>query len=114
MLINPIFPKKKSSDHSIRRSATVNFVSGAMAASVATAVTNPFDAIKTRIQLLPNQYRNIFHAGRRMIQHDGFRSLFDGLALRMTRKALSSALAWTLYEEVIRRVEIMPFSWFRS
>lgn len=32
--------------------------------------------------------------------------MFDGLALRMARKALSSALAWTVYEEVIRRAEI--------
>jgi solute carrier family 25, member 38 len=31
--------------------------------------------------------------------------LFDGLALRMGRKALSSALAWTVYEELIGRAE---------
>jgi len=31
--------------------------------------------------------------------------LFDGLALRMARKGMSSALAWTVYEELVRRAE---------
>jgi len=37
---------------------------------------------------------------------EGVRSLFDGLGLRMGRKAISSALAWTVYEELIRRAEV--------
>jgi len=37
---------------------------------------------------------------------DGVKSLFHGLGLRMSRKAISSALAWTLYEELIRRAEL--------
>lgn len=87
-------------------SASINFGSGILAAGLATAFTNPFDAIKTRIQLQPQKYLNLFHAGRKMVREDGFRSLFDGLGLRMGRKALSSALAWTLYEELIRRAEL--------
>ncbi len=87
------------------QSATINFLSGAFAASLATALTNPFDAIKTRIQLLPDQYSNMYRAATLMVKNDGVRALFDGLALRMARKAMSSALAWTVYEEVIRRVE---------
>jgi solute carrier family 25, member 38 len=87
-------------------SASINFGSGVIAAGAATAITNPFDSIKTRIQLKPKEYRNIIQAGRRMIREDGVKSLFDGLALRMSRKAMSSALAWTLYEELIRRAEL--------
>lgn len=83
----------------------VNFVSGATAASVATALTNPPDAVKTRLQLQPGKYRNTMQAARLMIKEDGVRSLFDGLGLRMARKALSSALAWTVYEEVIRQAQ---------
>jgi solute carrier family 25 protein 38 len=41
-----------------------------------------------------------------MVREGGLRSMFDGLALRMGRKAMSSALAWTVYEELIRRAEI--------
>jgi len=87
-------------------SASINFGSGMLAAGLATAITNPFDAIKTRIQLRPKEYHNMVHAGRKMIHDDGFKSLFDGLGIRMGRKAVSSALAWTLYEELIRRAEL--------
>lgn len=47
----------------------------------------------------------MFRAVKVMIAEDGFRSLFGGLALRMGRKAVSSALAWTVYEELILRAE---------
>jgi solute carrier family 25 protein 38 len=86
-------------------SAYVNFGSGVLASGLATALTNPFDVIKTRIQLRPKEYPNMLYAVRKMVRVDGVKSLFDGLALRMSRKALSSALAWTLYEELIRRAE---------
>lgn len=86
--------------------ATINFSSGVIAGAACSAVSNPFDAVKTRIQLQPGVYRNMFHAARRMVAQEGARSLLDGLALRMGRKALSSALAWTVYEELVRRAEV--------
>ncbi|KAK2609051.1 hypothetical protein QQS21_002421 [Conoideocrella luteorostrata] len=82
----------------------VNFTSGILAGATCSAVSNPFDAVKTRIQLQPRRYRNMWQAGYTMVVEDGFRSLWDGMALRMSRKALSSALAWTIYEELIRRL----------
>ncbi|KAL9614836.1 MAG: hypothetical protein Q9167_000669 [Letrouitia subvulpina] len=82
-----------------------NFLSGVLAAGLATAITNPFDVVKTRLQLMPGKYGNMVKASQQLIKEDGFRSLFDGLGLRMSRKAISSALAWTLYEELIRRAE---------
>lgn len=85
--------------------AGVNFASGALAAGLATAATNPFDAIKTRLQLMPARYGNTVRAARTMLREEGARSMFDGLGLRMARKALSSALAWTVYEELVRRAE---------
>lgn len=95
-------------ESSMKRSTSlsINFLSGVLAAGFATAITNPFDVVKTRLQLMPGKYSNMITAGRRMIKEDGARSLFDGLGLRMGRKALSSALAWTLYEELIRRAEM--------
>lgn len=86
--------------------ARVNFLAGCVAAATATAVTNPFDAIKTRIQLMPDKYRNMSHALKVMVKEDGMRSLLDGLGLRMARKAMSSALAWTIYEDLVRRAEV--------
>ena len=71
----------------------------------ATSITNPFDAVKTRVQLMPQKYRNTLTATRLMLKQDGVKAFFDGLGLRMSRKALSSALAWTVYEELIGRAE---------
>lgn len=87
-------------------SASINFISGTVAAGAATAVTNPFDAIKTRLQLQPDKYGNMLKAARMMLAREGWRSMFDGLALRMGRKGMSSALAWTVYEELVHRAEI--------
>ena len=89
----------------VASSVSINFGSGVLAAALATAVTNPFDAVKTRLQLMPGKYANMVRASRRMVKEEGLRSLFDGLALRAARKALSSALAWTVYEELLRRAE---------
>ncbi|KAJ6786886.1 hypothetical protein PWT90_00027 [Aphanocladium album] len=83
--------------------SSINFGSAILAGAACSAVSNPFDAVKTRIQLQPQRYRNMWQAWYKMIAEDGFRSLWSGLGLRMGRKALSSALAWTLYEELIRR-----------
>ena len=87
------------------KSMPINFISGILAAALATALTNPFDAVKTRLQIMPGRYRNMVIAGTRMVQEEGWRSLSDGLGLRMARKALSSALAWTVYEELVRGAE---------
>ncbi|KAI1935649.1 hypothetical protein LOZ66_005189 [Ophidiomyces ophidiicola] len=85
--------------------ASINFFSGALAAGLATTITNPFDVVKTRVQLMPSKYRNMVRATKLMLREDGMRSLFGGLGLRMGRKALSSALAWTVYEELIMWAE---------
>ncbi|TLD14981.1 hypothetical protein PspLS_10874 [Pyricularia sp. CBS 133598] len=90
----------------VSRAATVNFSSGVLAAVACSVVSNPFDAVKTRIQLRPGRYRNMVVAARTMMAEEGARSFFSGLGLRMSRKALSSALAWTLYEELIMRAEV--------
>lgn len=84
---------------------TVNFAAATLAGAAVSAASNPFDAVKTRIQLRPGEYANTWHAARRMAAEEGWRAFASGLGLRMARKALSSALAWTLYEELVRRAE---------
>ncbi|KAK3337058.1 mitochondrial carrier domain-containing protein [Cercophora scortea] len=88
------------------KAAGINFASGVFSGAACSVISNPFDAVKTRIQLQPDQYRNMVHAARRMVAEEGVRALWDGLALRMSRKAMSSALAWTVYEELIRRADV--------
>ncbi|KAK3672656.1 hypothetical protein LTR78_007468 [Recurvomyces mirabilis] len=86
-------------------SATINFASGVLAAITATTLTNPFDAIKTRLQIAPGRYGNMFKAASMMLQQEGISSMFSGLSMRIGRKALSSAFTWTVYEELVRRAE---------
>jgi solute carrier family 25, member 38 len=40
--------------------------SGAIAGLLATSMTQPFDMIKTRIQLAPNEYRNLWYGGMKV------------------------------------------------
>ena len=103
--LNKLLSSEMDQGPSFASSATINASSGVIAAGLATSFTNPFDAVKTRLQLMPKKYRNMVNATRIMLKEDGLKSFFDGLALRMGRKALSSALAWTVYEEFIARAE---------
>ncbi|KAK3117489.1 hypothetical protein LTR53_001089 [Teratosphaeriaceae sp. CCFEE 6253] len=86
-------------------SAPINFASGVIAGVTATTLTNPFDAIKTRLQIAPSRYGNMFKAAKMMLRDEGMKSMFSGLSMRIGRKALSSAFTWTVYEELVRRAE---------
>ncbi|KAI7116520.1 hypothetical protein KC324_g19002, partial [Hortaea werneckii] len=97
--------RSASSESTASGSATINFTSGVVAAISATTLTNPFDSIKTRLQIAPGKYGNMFQAARLMLQQEGIQSMFSGLSMRIGRKALSSAFTWTAYEELVRRAE---------
>ncbi|KAK9379054.1 putative mitochondrial transport protein-like protein [Kockiozyma suomiensis] len=86
-------------------SAGVNGACAAVAAASATIATNPFDAVKTRMQLFPEKYgTRMWVAFSRMTKEEsGVLGLFDGVALRIVRKGFSSAIAWSIYEEMVRR-----------
>ena len=103
--LSKIYPQKGGMD--ANTATVINVVSGAVAAAAATAATNPFDALKTRIQVTPERYRNMWYAAKMVWAEDSGsrwrgRALFDGLGLRVGRKAVSSALAWGLYERLVR------------
>lgn len=101
-VLNKMFP---TSDHSRSSSAAavINSGSAMIAAALATTMTSPFDTVKTRIQLEPSKYRSFIPASLLIAKQDGMLGLFDGLSLRLSRKALSSAIGWCIYEELVRR-----------
>ncbi|BFZ57608.1 hypothetical protein PYCC9005_004660 [Savitreella phatthalungensis] len=82
----------------------VNFVSGLTAGTIATLLTNPFDVLRTRLQLRPDLYRNFFHCALLVIRDQGPRALLDGVGIRVARKSVSSAFTWTLYEYLLSQV----------
>lgn len=99
-----LYSTGRKMDNSV--AAMINTVSGAGAGALATAITNPFDALKTRIQVDPGRYRNLWQAAKMVVTEESGRmrgrALFDGLGLRIARKAVSSAVVWTIYEGLVR------------
>ncbi|KAJ3275711.1 hypothetical protein HDV01_007177 [Terramyces sp. JEL0728] len=81
----------------------VNMTSGLFGGFMATLVTQPFDMIKTRIQLKPQEYKNMVYAFGKVVGREGVRSLYSGMVPRVLRKSFSSAISWTVYEEFIKR-----------
>lgn len=77
-------------------------LAGATAGFLATATTQPFDLVKTRIQLAPENHRASFpQTLAKVVREEGALGLFRGMGPRVLRKSLSSALTWTIYEELV-------------
>eukprot|EP00761_Pharyngomonas_kirbyi_P012668 gb/GECH01012695.1/.p1 GENE.gb/GECH01012695.1/~~gb/GECH01012695.1/.p1 ORF type:complete len:320 (+),score=21.19 gb/GECH01012695.1/:1-960(+) len=93
--------------------AKVTLTCGAFAATVSTMCTHPFDVIRTRLQLQhfgispvtePNsaQYSGVRKTAVRIFRDEGTRGLFRGLSLRIVKRSISSAITWTLYEQMTK------------
>lgn len=80
----------------------VNSVSAMNAAVLASTVTAPFDTIKTRIQIAVGKLS--FLDAAKQITSGGYHRLFDGLSLRLARKALSAGISWGIYEEIVNAI----------
>lgn len=96
--------KEQETEVSRWNTLSVNFASGLTAGFGATLLTNPFDVMRTRMQLRPNMYRNFWTAARRLYVEEGSRSFLDGVGLRIARKSISSAFTWSLYEFVLASI----------
>ncbi|KAJ1976309.1 hypothetical protein H4R34_004029 [Dimargaris verticillata] len=75
---------------------------GLLAGVTATLLTQPFDMVKTRMQLKPETYQTAWQSARLIVKNDGPLGFFRGAALRVARKAVSTSISWTIYEELIR------------
>lgn len=82
--------------------AVINMGSGVAAGMAATCTTQPFDMLKTRMQLKPALYKNLIQSARKVYLEEGLIGFFDGISVRLIRKPLNSAISWTIYEEVVR------------
>jgi len=81
------------------------FGCGLGAGVLASLVTQPADVVKTKLQLAP---RGATIAGvvRRIAVRDGPAGFFRGGVPRMTRRTLMAALAWGVYEQVMKSLNI--------
>merc|ERR1712001_548787 len=80
-----------------------HFSCGISAGLLASLVTHPADVVKTRMQLEPIHYPTVARACRQIWHSTGPHGFLAGLAPRMLRRTLMSALAWTVYEELMRQ-----------
>ncbi|KAF9030697.1 mitochondrial carrier, partial [Hymenopellis radicata] len=83
-------------------STIIHSTSAASAGALATIATHPFDVIKTKIQVRPeDRYQGFTRTVMTIWNQRGIQGYFDGVSLRLSRKVLSSAIAWAVYEGVL-------------
>jgi solute carrier family 25 protein 38 len=58
---------KETSSYFDVSTPTIHMISGMAAGFLSTTITHPFDMLKTRMQLKPADYRNVFQAARKVL-----------------------------------------------
>ncbi|XP_076056102.1 mitochondrial glycine transporter A-like [Oratosquilla oratoria] len=85
-------------------SAPVNFTCGVLAGLLASTVTQPFDVVKTKMQLYPHKFTTFPQAVVYVHKKYGPTGYFKGLVPRMLRRTLVAAMAWTVFEQVMKNM----------
>ena len=80
--------------------AMYNFPCGVVSGVMASVITQPFDVIKTRMQVKPKTYPTLSATLLVTIKDMGLKGLFTGFVPRATRRTLMAAFTWAFYEEV--------------
>ena len=84
--------------------AGTHFSCGLLAGFLASAITHPADVLKTKMQIHPEVYHSIAESFLKILADSGPKGFMNGFAPRMLRRALMSAFAWTIYEEMMRKM----------
>ncbi|KAJ2782922.1 hypothetical protein H4R18_002001 [Coemansia javaensis] len=80
----------------------VTMVAGVAAGLLASYITQPFDMVKTRMQLRPQEYRSVAQSFAKIYRDEAVAGFFRGISLRVLRKGIQASLVFTLYEWVLR------------
>ena len=79
------------------------FICGLSAGLLASLVTQPFDVLKTNMQLHSPCHMGVLSTSVLIFQTKGFLSFFTGMTLRIMRRSLMSAVSWTLFESLTKK-----------
>ncbi|KAK1916532.1 Tricarboxylate transporter alt9 [Pyrenophora teres f. teres] len=84
--------------------ASTSVIAGALAGVITVYCTMPFDNIKTQIQSLEGSrmYSSSWDCAKKLVVNDGPRRLWKGTTPRLIRLSVAGAIAFTVYEEVVR------------
>ncbi|KAA0196135.1 hypothetical protein HAZT_HAZT003544 [Hyalella azteca] len=63
---------------------------------LASAITQPFDVVKTKMQLYPDKFSSLLQVVIYVRKKYGYKGYFKGLVPRMLRRTLMAAMAWTV------------------
>lgn len=77
---------------------------GFMAGGVAAALTTPLDVVKTRYLTQPKLYNGMIACFQTVLQQEGVRGLFAGMAPRLALIAFGGAIYFGVYETVKQAV----------
>ncbi|KAF9057307.1 solute carrier family 25 member 38 [Panaeolus papilionaceus] len=84
------------------QASLIHSAAAASAGAIATLVTHPFDVIKTKVQVrTEDRYHGFLRTIGTIWKQRGVAGYFDGASLRLSRKVLSSAIGWAVYEGVL-------------
>jgi len=92
-----------SKDTKYYNPSATHFMCGFVAGILASLVTQPADVIKTNMQL-DQCNKGLVHTVRTIYTLQGVGGFASGLAPRMMRRTMMAALAWTVYEKMIRTI----------
>ena len=79
---------------------------GVGAGLLASAVTQPADVIKTQMQLYPSYYKGTADCVTKVIKNHGVVGLYRGMIPRCMRRTLMSAMAWTVFESLMKKLDL--------
>uniref|UniRef100_A0A6N2MLL4 Mitochondrial substrate carrier family protein ucpB n=1 Tax=Salix viminalis TaxID=40686 RepID=A0A6N2MLL4_SALVM len=77
----------------------LKIASGAFSGAVATALTNPVEVLKVRLQMNANQRRGSMAEMRTIVSEEGIRALWKGVGPAMVRAAALTASQLATYDE---------------
>jgi len=85
-----------------RQTEMDKFICGIGAGVLASAVTQPADVIKTKLQL--KQGTSVLSVMQQIAVREGARGFFRGAVPRTLRRTMMAALAWGVYEQVMKNM----------
>ncbi|CAF9923731.1 hypothetical protein IMSHALPRED_006003 [Imshaugia aleurites] len=90
--------KDYENSRQVAQSTATNFANGAVAGTITTYATQPFDTLKTRSQSAEGA--STVEAFRSVMRDDGVRGFWRGTTMRLGRTVFSGGILFTVYEQV--------------
>ncbi|PVV03034.1 hypothetical protein BB560_002498 [Smittium megazygosporum] len=76
----------------------ITATSGMIGGITASYITQPFDVVKTRMQIKPDVYHNVMQSFKKIYREEGIYGFFRGISLRILRKGIQASISFSLYE----------------